>query len=973
MSTPRSRKKLIEVSIPLVAINRESARERSIRHGHPSTMHLWWARRPLAACRAVLFAQLVDDPSSCQEEFPTEEAQTLERDRLHRLIERLVPWEASINEPILNEARYEIARSVARERGEKLPPIGQMKPQQIIDYLQEKAAPVCDPFSGGGSIPMEAQRLGLRAIGSDLNPVAVLIGKALIEFPPKFSGRKPVNPEVNALHQWKGAQGIADDVRYYGTWMRDQVEKRIGPLFPKARLPNGNDATVIAWLWARTVPSPDPRAKGAFVPLASSFVLSPKAGNEAIVKPVVDHVARKWSFQVDVSPSKAEMEAAKNGTKAGRASFSCILTGSPIDGEYIDAEARAGRMSERLMAIVAEGQRTRIYLSPTEEHVRAIEAGRKLFADHGDEMDCPTQECRGTFASNAQGRHYKFRTFSDYFLPRQLIALTTLSDLVCEAREKVLADAQLVWSGSNVGDARRLSEGGLGPPAYADAVATYLAFLVSRAADRNSTLCSWDAGPIGTKSSTGGSARTASVRNTFARQAIQMTWDFAEANPLSASGGGIESSLKWIVPAIEQAPTVSLAEISCRDAAENSFPSPATFSTDPPYYDNIVYSDLSDYLYVWLRRTLRTIHPDLFRRVVTAKTEELVATPYRHGGKDNAEAFFLSGMKKALAGVAKSSAEVPATIFYAFKQSELSEEGITSAGWASFLQAITDSGLAVDGTWPVRSELSNRMIASGTNALASSIVLVCRKREASATTITRSDFLRALRREMPAAILEIRRAGVGPTDIQQSAIGPGIGIFTRHASVLNTDGSPMSVRDALKLINQVREEITSTGDADYDSETRFALDWFAAKGFEKGKSGDAILMTTAVDVSLDDMNAAGFFEARGGDARLLRRHELPNDWDPATDTRSTVWEACQNLVKRLTDEHGGIEAAAALYNRLGALAEPAHALARRLYDICEQKKWASEGRVYNQLHQEWSVIEKRAAELAETRSDLFNR
>jgi putative DNA methylase len=442
---------------------------------------------------------------------------------------------------------------------------------------------------------------------------------------------------------------------------------------------------------------------------------------------------------------------------------------------------------------------------------------------------------------------------------------------------------------------------------------------------------------------------------------------------LSGAGGDIAGTAHAVYEVLEKLQPLTPGSIQLHDAQSLTHTVAPVFSTDPPYYDNIGYADLSDYFYVWLRRTLSSIHPDLFRRVVTAKTEELVATPYRHGGKDNAEKFFLNGMKKALSGIALASANVPATIYYAFKQSELSVEGVTSAGWASFLQAVVDSGLAVDGTWPVRSELATRNIASGTNALASSIVLVCRHRSASASTITRADFLRSLRREMPEALAEIRRAGVGPTDIQQAAIGPGIGIFTRHAQVLNTDGTPLLVKDALKLVNQVREEITSTGDAVYDSETRFALDWFAAKGFNKGKSGDAILMTNAVDVSLDGMNAAGVFEARGGDARLLKREELPNHWDPSAGSRATVWEACQHLIKRLTAEDGGIDAAAALYNRLGALAEPAHALARRLYDICEQRQWASEGRVYNQLHQEWTVIEKRAAELAETRADLFSR
>jgi putative DNA methylase len=447
-----------------------------------------------------------------------------------------------------------------------------------------------------------------------------------------------------------------------------------------------------------------------------------------------------------------------------------------------------------------------------------------------------------------------------------------------------------------------------------------------------------------------------------------MTWDYAEANPLSDQSGSFQNSLDYTTKAVEaiRADPTFAGQITAA-AGQDLRSTKLVFSTDPPYYDNIGYADLSDFFYVWLRRTLSSIHPDLFRRVVTPKADELVANPYRHGGKDKAEAFFLEGMKKALASITKASADFPATIYYAFKQSELSEEGVTSAGWASFLQAVTDSGLAVDGTWPVRSELSNRMIASGTNALASSIVLVCRRRDLSAPTTTRGDFLRALRREMPEALAEIRRAGVGPTDIQQAAIGPGIGMFTRYASVLNTDGTPMLVKDALKLINQVREEITSTSDADYDSETRFALDWFAAKGFEKGRSGDAITMT--------NVSPAGS-QLSGNSLRLRRRASPPlslKETGPLYAVERDVDSACQHLIKRLTAEDGGVDAAAVLYNRLGALSEPAHALARRLYDVCEQRQWASEGRVYNQLHQEWAVIEKRAAELTETRADLFSR
>jgi putative DNA methylase len=956
MTTPTPPcKKLIEVSIPLEAINKASAKEKSIRHGHPSTLHLWWARRPLAACRAVLFAQLVDDPSACLEEFPTKQAQDAERDRLHKLIAALVPWEASNNETILDQARYEIARSLARGRGDKLPPIGKMKPQQIIDYLQEKAPPVYDPFCGGGSIPLEAQRFGLKAIGSDLNPVAVLISKALIEFPPKFAGRKPVNPDTNELGQWRGAEGLADDVRYYGRWMREQAERKIAHHYPKVKLKDGKEASVIAWLWARTVPSPDPRAKSAHVPLVSSFVLSAKAGKEVIAKPVVDRSKMEWRFEINDKPTKADIETAKKGTKAARgANFICLLTGTAIDDTHVKTAAKARRMSAMLMAIVAEGQRGRVYLPPSPAHAKAA----RVEAPEVPEIDEPLPNDPRNFWTVSYG----LDTFAKLFSPRQLISLTTFSDLVMVARDRVLADANRHWSSENASDSRRLADGGRGPVAYADAVATYLGFAVDKMADYGSTICSWH-------------SSKELIRNTFGRQAIPMTWDYAETNPFSSSAGNWLSGIEWAEKCLQKVPAIGSGICTLKDAGKNTFPDAVVITTDPPYYDNIAYADLSDFFYIWMRRTIGRIHPDQFRRILSPKTEELVATPYRHGSKEAAEAFFLEGMKKAIAGVANASSSIPATMYYAFKQSELSEEGITSAGWASFLQAITNGGLAVDGTWPVRSELSNRMIASGTNALASSIVLVCRRREASASTVTRADLLRALRREMPAALAEIRRAGVGPTDIQQAAIGPGIGIFTRHARVLNTDGTPMLVKDALKLINQVREEITAPATGEYDPETLFALDWFIAKGFDKGRSGDAIVMTNAVDVSLDGMNAAGFFLADGGVARLLKREELPEDWDPTEDNRATVWEACQHLIKRLRAENGGIDAAAALYNRLGSRAEAAHALARRLYDICEQNKWAAEGYVYNQLHQEWETIEKRAASLAESGQarDLFTR
>lgn len=963
------RKKLIEVSIPLEAINVASAREKSIRHGHPSTLHLWWARRPLAACRAVLFSQLVDDPSAWPDRFPTPEAVEAERNRLHKLIggtkeaeykDGLVAWESSNNETVLNAARWEIARSVAWGLGEEPPAADDGA--AILAYLQAKAPPVYDPFSGGGSIPLEAQRLGLRAYGSDLNPVAVLIGKALIEIPPKFAGLPPVNPASREERarggrwQGRGAQGLAEDVRFYGAWMRDQAARRIGHLYPEATLADAGKATVIAWLWARTVRSPDPAAKGAMVPLVSSFLLSTKEGNKAWVVPVLDAAAPDgWRFEVKTGTlTKAEEEVLKKGTKTGRGThFTCVLTGAAIAPDHARQEGEQARLGARLMAVVAEGARSRIYISPNAAHERAAASAQPSDLT-GLDVEMPDNP--RWFSPPGYG----FKTFASLFTPRQLVALTTFSDLVAEAREKALADASAAGLPD---DPTPLAQSGTGTNAYADAVATYLGFMVDRATDRNCSICSWDAGPSGSKSSTGGSARTAGVRNVFARQAIPMAWDYAEANIFSDSGGGFLSALDWIIPAIQRsAVPIGPGGLFLVDAAKNSFPvRPVIVSTDPPYYDNIGYADLSDFFYVWLRRCLSGIWPDLFRRLTTPKERELVATPYRHGGKDAAEAFFMQGMGEALTAMRKAAVEeAPLTIYYAFKQAEAAQDGVTSAGWASFLQAVVDAGLALDGTWPVRTELSNRMIGSGTNALASSIVLVCRKRTAEAGIATRAEFIRSLKREMPDAIAAIRRAGVGPVDMQQSVIGPGMGVFTRFAKVLEDDDSAMPVKTALSLINRVWDEIENELTEAFDAPTQVALAWFATYGFDARSSGELITLANAKNIPLATLFSSGVFQDLRGKAGLVARADLPDGWSPATDKAATVWECVQHTIRVLNAEDGGAEAAAALVAQMGQRAEDARALAYRLFEIATQKGWASEALIYNALAQEWP----RLAEMA---------
>jgi len=949
---PATRKKLIEVSIPLEAINVASAREKSIRNGHPSSLHLWWARRPLAACRAVLFAQLVDDPSSWPDRFPTEDAQDAERRRLHKVIEAMVPWEASNNETILNAARWEIARSVAWGLGEEPPTQGDGP--SILDYLQTKAPPVYDPFSGGGSIPLEAQRLGLRAYGSDLNPVAVLIGKALVEIPPKFAGRPPVNPKSRAeaangqLRTWKGAQGLAEDVRYYGQWMREEAEKRIGHFYPKATLVDGSQATVIAWLWARTVRSPDPAAQGAMVPLVSSFMLSTKPGKKSWVVPVIDaHAESGWRFDVKSGTlTKEEEERFKSGTKTGRGNFACILTGVPIPEEWNRAEGKAGRLGSRLMALVVEGQRQRLYLAPRQDHEEVARSAKSEW------------EPEGELYSKALGFRvpaYGMTKWADLFTPRQAVALTTLSELVGEARNTALSD---MVKGHNFdeSDDRGIASGGCGPSAYADALATYLSFSIDKLADLANNLVRWE--PV-----------AQCPRQLFGRQAISMIWDFAEANVLGDSSGSLNTIVDGQAKAMHSAygwyHHGVIASITNLDAATNSYPMrPVVISTDPPYYDNIGYADLSDFFYVWLRRTIGTYWPELFRRLTTPKAEELVATPGRHGGVGEAEAFFMSGMKRAITAMQEAMVgDDPITLYYAFKQSEIEQEGITSSGWASFLQAVIDAGLVVDGTWPIRTENASRLRGQGSNALASSVVVVCRKAPREALMTTRADFIRALKLEMPSAISAIRKAGVGPVDMQQSVIGPGMGVFSRHARVLEDDDSAMSVKTALAVINRVWEEIENELDQAFDPETQVALAWYATYGFDARASGELITLTTAKNTSDRALFASGVFKDMKGKAGLTPREELPPGWSPASDKTLTIWECVQHTARVLNASDGGGEAAAVLVAQMGPRADEARALAYRLFEIATNKGWNAEALVYNELAQEWTKLEDRAATL----------
>ena len=933
-------KKLIEVALPLEAINKACAREKSIRHGHPSTLHLWWARRPLAAARAVIFAQMVDDPSSLPDLFPTEKKQEKERQRLFKIIEDLVLWENTTNETVLQAAREEIWASWRRACAENA---DHPRAKELFD--RKKLPAFHDPFAGGGALPLEAQRLGLESYASDLNPVAVLINKAMIEIPPKFASKPPMNPESRndkaaKLKIWNGAQGLAEDVRFYGQWMRDEAQKRIGHLYPQIEVTDemskvrpdlkkyvGQKLTVIAWLWARTVKSPNPAFAKVDVPLASTFMLSTKAGKEAYVVPVIENGG--YRFTVKVGKPK-DAEGAKNGTKLSRgANFQCLMSKAPIASDHIYGEANAGRMGARLMAIVAEGNRGRVYLAPTPE-MEAI----ALTAEPTWKPELAMPENPRWFSPPLYG----LTTYGDLFTPRQLVALTTFSDLVGEARELIKRDA---IAAGLPDDKKPLHNGGIGASAYADAVGVYLSLGVGRSANYWSSLTPW-----------GGDF----IVQTFGRQAIPMVWDHAEGNPLSSSTGNWTGALEWIEKVMVNAFPASKEGVATQgDAQTQTISRDRVVSTDPPYYDNIGYADLSDYFYVWLRRSLKPIFPDLFATLAVPKVEELVATPYRHGSKQKAETFFLDGMTLAMHRLAEQAHPAfPVTIYYAFKQSESdSAHGTTNTGWDTFLAAVIEAGFAISGTWPMRTE-RDQGLKSGSNALASSIVLVCRPRAATASTTTRREFITALKSELPPALIHLQRGNIAPVDLAQAAIGPGMAVYTRYSKVLDAEGKTLTVREALALINQTLDEALAEQEGDFDADSRWALTWFEQSGFAEGEYGLAEQLSKSKNTSVAGMVEAGILESKRGKVRLYRAEELPHDWDPATDSRLTAWEIVHHLIRVLASD--GESAAGELVAKLGAKAETGRELCYRLYTMCERKKRATDALAYNGLVQSWSEI-----------------
>lgn len=905
-------KKLIEVAIPLEAINKESAREKSIRHGHPSTLHLWWARRPLATARAVLFASLVDDPSSHPELFPTKGDENKERERLFQIIEELIKWENSNNPEILEKARNEIARYVSG-------PIG---------FL--------DPFAGGGAIPLEAKRLGLKSYAYDLNPVAVTINKSMIEIPSYFLNYRPVNPEArqNTLYTtYKEYEGLAEDVRYYGQLLKKITWNKVKQYYPECKTKDGN-RTVIAWIWSRSIVCPNPMCS-CIVPMIKSTTLSVKQ------KTYVEFTSTKDDVIFNITKTKPSISSTIVSKRGGL----CPVCNASIDLEYIHQQFKDQKVTPKLITTICEGNPGRLYNNPDLTQINAADAPRP--------QDIPKMKMEGS-SQYMNARNYGLESFSDLYTDRQLLTLSTFSKSLKELQQVIIKDAKK----AGLAEGLQISKGGNGATAYSETIITYLSFVIDKLADRNTSVCSWDTSRDG-------------VRNTFGRQAIPMVWDYAECNPFSNSTGSFNNMLDWVVESIQKLPVGEPYEAKQHNAMESFEHNNLVISTDPPYYDNVDYSNLSDFFYMWLRPNLKDIFPEIYTTIRVPKEDELVALPYRHeNDRDKAKSFFETGMMRAFKSIYLSARDdVPVTIYYAFKQREKeiekqdSSEQYSSSGWETFLTGVIQSGFIITGTWPMRTEMVNRMRGIDSNALSSSIVLVCRKGSHSGT-ITQREFVSILKKELKEGLNGLQNSNIAPVDLAQSAIGPGISVYSRYDSIIQSDGSKMDVKNALQIINRELDAFLNENESSMDSESRFCLDLYSNYAYNELNYGDAEVLSKAKNASIEHMKSLGIVNSEKGKVSLVERKDLLEKDEKSDKRLSTVWHMCQHLTALL--ETGGIEECAKfLVPYAGTLPGDAKSLAYHLFTIAEKKKWTQEAIAYNSLVTSWPDIQVRKDELVE--------
>ena len=928
-------RKLIEVALPLEDINESAIHEKKIRQGHPSSMHHYWARRPLAAARAVLFAQLVNDPGGARGWAPgnSKAAADTERERLFDIIRELSKWENVCNKKLLERANEEILRSWQEVRAAN---------GEDLRLFPEEHPPIQDPFAGGGAIPLEAQRLGLQSIASDLNPVSSLICHAMIDIPVRFANCQSVGPAHLSAKQsgmaleTRGILGLCEDIKSYGETVKQAAHSKIGRLYPQVTLKSGAPATVNSWIWTRTVASPNPIANGAHVPLVKSFALSKKKGKCAWVEYEVDSAQLEYMFQVKTGTSLPDVA----GT-VGRGGARCILTGSLIPLAYIREQGKRGLLRYRLMATVLEGDRGRQYVPPSRETESLATSVRA--------ENYPTGKI-DHWVGCTNCVVYGYENFEDLYTPRQLVALTTFSDCILDIKNIIVKDA---IRGGFSDDSTPLHTGGSGAVAYAEAIMVYLTCALDKMADLGNAFCGWE-------------SIAQCPRHLFGKQAIPMVWDFAEANPFSNSSGSwslfVGGILKGMGRLAANAKSECLPGVVFQSDAQlsDAIVPNAIISTDPPYYDNVPYSNLSDFFYLWMRRTLRDVYPDMYSTINVPKMPELVANPFRHGDKESAETFFLEGMTQAIRNMAEHSHPAfPVTIYYAFKASETRGAHTSSSGWEAFLSAVIRAGFVITGTWPLRTENASRMRGHGSNVLGTSIILVCRIRENSVGSITRRQLQRELRERVPEALQTMiggvsGHSPIAPVDLAQAAIGPGVAVYSKYNAVLNQDGSTMNVHDALILINREITDYLNPESGQFDADTLFCSSWFDQYGWSTGPFTDANTLAQGKGTSVDGVKEAGVVVSGGGNVQLLKWDQYPPDWDPRYDNRIPVWEACHHMIRALKTE--GEASSGALLAGMPERAESIRQLAYHLYTLCERKKWAEDARAYNELITSWHAI-----------------
>lgn len=932
--TTTHKKKLIEVAIPLQAINEESARDKKLSSGHPTTLHYWWAPRPLAACRAVVFAALVDDPSAHPEKFPDETSQEAERKRLFNLIKRLVRWEARRDQTIIEEARREIEKSTGG------------KPPKLYD-----------PFCGRGLIPLEGQRLGLDVIASDLNPVPATIAKTLLEIVPKYLLTEPVNPRSRKqprLIRSGVAEGFIEDIQYYAERVLEEARPELEKYYPKYTITaelaasrndlrglSGKQMTVMGWLWARTVKCSNP-ACGCQIPLVGSFWLSQKKGRKYWIEPKVITDKNTISFEIHYGTGEAPPPTKLPGTGA---TFKCPACHENSNDAYIENEGKNGRIGAKLMAVIVDGGRSlgRVYLPANEEHERIA---LSVQPNWRPDMLIPN------YSQAMPTQNHGVRTWADLFTDRQIYTLGVLSERIKVTHNEIMHDTNTPKSINS----------GISAQEYANDVTTFLAIILGKFVNRSCSFCFWH---------TGGEK----IEQPFAQQGIQKTWDYIESNPFSQSSGSWVKAIEYPINVIrEYYQNINPGEVFCSSVFKTEkITESVMIITDPPYYDNMGYADLSDFFYIWLRRALVDVYPEMYGTILTPKDDELAAVKHRFkGNKNEAERFFVNGFEEAFRALAKiHDDEYPLCFFYAYKQKEARGGTIeVSTGWETMLQGLLKAGLYITATWPILSE-STDTIKKSKGSLSTSIVLACRKRPSDAQIITKAQFLASLRKELPSALRKLQHSNIPPVDFDQAVIGPGMEVFSRYSKVIEPDGTEVSVRTALGLINQIKDELLGEVESDYDSDTRWAITWYARYGFDDGDFGVANTMAVTHALSVDGVERAGIIAKKGNKLRLLRIEELDEAWAPSTDSRLTIWEITHHLMK-VFQQHGEL-GAALLARKIGLQLDEVHSLAYRLYNLAEKRKSLQDALSYDSFIRSWPEIIRLAKEqrTAVTQGELF--